>query len=691
MEKSTGITQFNGSNFQNWKFRVQKHLASAGCEKAISTTIAAGNFGAGDAANAARAEFFKLDKKAQDIVTSLVADDYLEYIRDAETAKSMWDSLCATFERKSCQGQTLIRKELANLKLPDGGDLCAHFLKFDSLVRQLKSAGGNPSESDLVSQLFVSLPQSFDAVVTALENLPDDDLKLTMVKSRLLGEDAKQKSRNLEKSENSVVFAAKKNFKNKFNGRCHKCNKYGHKQKDCRSSFGTAGAPKNGMSFMADSNDHLSKHQAHDEVIFALDSGATDHFIKDKWIFKNLCKISSREIFLAKAEQSVVVTHCGQIEAISNTGAPLTINNALYSEDFRSNLLSVSKIVEAGGNVTFKNNRATISNSNEVVAVGYRRGNLFELKVRIPKAEANLTKSQNGDLWHKRMGHISNQRLNDLVNHKMVHGLNSVSPSELCDVCIKSKQTRKPFSGSRPISKRPLERVHSDVCGPIKPIAWDGSQYFVSFIDDFTHFGMVYSINRKSQVFENFKNYEAVVTTHFEKRISTLTIDQGREYKSKEMISFCTDKGIQILETMAYCPQQNGVAERYNRTIMEKVRALLIESNVPKTLWTEAVFASVYLINRSPTSALLNWKTPAEMWMNEKPNLSKIRVFGCQAFVWKPEQKRSKLEARSKSLVMMGYCPNGYRLWDDVQNKMVTSREVIFNENLYTFAEKTEV
>lgn len=131
---------------------------------------------------------------------------------------------------------------------------------------------------------------------------------------------------------------------------------------------------------------------------------------------------------------------------------------------------------------------------------------------------------------------------------------------------------------------RPLGRIHSDVCGPIEPASWDGCCYFVSFIDDYSHFAMVFLLKKKSQVFEKFQEYEAMVTAMFGKSISKLTVDQGREYCSGNQMKFYKEKGIKIEATVAYSPQQNGVAERFNRTLVEKVRTMLIDSKMPKSM-----------------------------------------------------------------------------------------------------------
>lgn len=128
-----------------------------------------------------------------------------------------------------------------------------------------------------------------------------------------------------------------------------------------------------------------------------------------------------------------------------------------------------------------------------------------------------------------------------------------------------------------------------------------------------SHFTYVYLLKRKSEVFEKFQEYEAEVLAKFGTKISLLTTDNRGEYESNEMITFCKRKGIKKVETIPYTPQQNGVAERFNRTLIEKVCAIIIESDVPKYLWGEAIYAATHVVNRSPTKALTSFKTPAEL------------------------------------------------------------------------------
>lgn len=132
------------------------------------------------------------------------------------------------------------------------------------------------------------------------------------------------------------------------------------------------------------------------------------------------------------------------------------------------------------------------------------------------------------------------------------------------------------------MTRRVLERIHSDVCGKITPPTYDGKNYFVSFIDYFSHYAVVFLMSNKDQVFQYFKVYESMVTAKFGKKIEYLRCDLGREYFSREQLLFYESKGIQIESTVGYTPQQNGVAERFNRTIVEKMRTMLVSSGAPK-------------------------------------------------------------------------------------------------------------
>ena len=226
---------------------------------------------------------------------------------------------------------------------------------------------------------------------------------------------------------------------------------------------------------------------------------------------------------------------------------------------------------------------AKMEDEAEVIAICPIRGDFYELDVFYEQGSAFICQVEDANLWHRRLGHLGSANLKTLAG--MVTGMPKQSDElAFCEPCVFAKLCREPFKGTRVRAARSLELIHSDVCGPITPAAWDGSRYFVTFLDDYSHFAMVYMLKRKSEVFEKFRNYEAMATAATSLKISKMTVDQGREYCSKLQEDFYASKGIQVEPTAAYTPQQNGVSERFNSTIIEKVRAMLTESQVPRNL-----------------------------------------------------------------------------------------------------------
>ncbi|KMQ82834.1 gag-int-pol protein, partial [Lasius niger] len=253
---------------------------------------------------------------------------------------------------------------------------------------------------------------------------------------------------------------------------------------------------------------------------------------------------------------------------------------------------------------------------------------------------------------------------------------------EICEPCLNGKQARLPFKQLKDKThiKRPLFVVHSDVCGPINPVTLDDKNYFVIFVDQFTHYCVTYLIKYKSDVFSMFQDFVAKSEAHFNLKVVYLYIDNGREYLSNEMRQFCVKKGISYHLTVPHTPQLNGVSERMIRTITEKARTMVSGAKLDKSFWGEAVLTATYLINRIPSRALVDSsKTPYEMWHNKKPYLKHLRVFGATVYVH-IKNKQGKFDDKSFKSIFVGYEPNGFKLWDAVNEKFIVARDVVVDE-----------
>ncbi|KAH9754238.1 hypothetical protein KPL71_015385 [Citrus sinensis] len=199
--------------------------------------------------------------------------------------------------------------------------------------------------------------------------------------------------------------------------------------------------------------------------------------------------------------------------------------------------------------------------------------------------------------------------------------------------------------------------------------------------DDFSRMVWVYPIRSKDQAFDRFKAWKTLIETQTNRKVRRVRTDNGLEFCNKQFDVLCEKSGIQRHKTVRHTPQQNGLAERMNRTLMERVKCMLFHSKLPKTLWAEALCTACYLINRCPSTAI-ELKTPYKVWSGKLTDYTKLRIFGCTAYA---HIKQGKLEPRALKCAFLGYPSGtkGYKLWcvDLKPPKYIISRDVIFNES----------
>ncbi|MCO5551146.1 hypothetical protein L7F22_004643 [Adiantum nelumboides] len=227
-----------------------------------------------------------------------------------------------------------------------------------------------------------------------------------------------------------------------------------------------------------------------------------------------------------------------------------------------------------------------------------------------------------------------------------------------------------------------LALVHRDLCGPMSNLSLEGAAYFITLIDDYSRKVWVYFLKHKDEAFNVFKTFVTHVENQSGKKLKCLRTDNGREYVLKAFQNFCESKGIKREITAPYNPSQNGVAERMNRTIQEKVKSMLSNAQLPNGFWTEAVATVVHLISRSP-SMVLEKDSVVEMVWSREAFVKHLRVFGCEAYSHVSKEFRNKLEPKSRKYIFLSYGDSGemgYRLWDPESRKVVGSNDVYFNE-----------
>jgi hypothetical protein len=416
-----------------------------------------------------------------------------------------------------------------------------------------------------------------------------------------------------------------------------------------------------------------------------LDSGASEHFSPHRQLFKTFKELEKPCEITTAEGTTVWGVGIGtiMISAMANNGInTLQLNNVIYAPQMDANLLSAITLYDHDYEISM--NPAigvNILKDGIIICNTVREGSLFRLKtVGGSQARAAIT-AESIDLWHRRLGHLGEENVRKLERLAEGIKLDQESTIGTCSSCLEGRQTRQPSHDRSELSLKPLDLIHSDTSGQISPTSIGGANYYVTFTDDATRMTYMAPMKSKSakEMLEKFQEFKAEVKKQLGRKIKRLRTDGGGEYE-KWMGKHLKGSGIIHETTAPYSPDQNGVAERANRTIMERVKAIIAEAQLDKRLWMDLADTVVYLKNRSPTSAVAT--TPYELWHGAKPNLSHLRIIGSTAYVHVPKEKRTKLDTHSHKGIMIGYGggTNQYKIWDLIKKYIVVSRDVVFIE-----------
>lgn len=473
--------------------------------------------------------------------------------------------------------------------------------------------------------------------------------------------------------------------------KCHLCDKVGHFMTKCPQISEAKKLLKNPSS---KSNEALIARSPDSLII---DSGATQHMMNQRDWFH---PFTPKEAPVTVGNNDRILSEgVGTVEIEGDNGSSVQLNNVLYVPHISANLISVTALTQEGNNVIFKEDGTVeVNRDGELILHGQAMNNLFYVSGAARRmnfdntsfvAESELNVS-NYILWHHRLGHPGRNALQQ-ISH-LVDGLDNVDLTQqtgiipVCNGCEYAKAHRQPFGNKTDRATKILELVHSDLCGPQRIPSINGALYALTFIDDATRFSTIYFIKKKSDVFSKFKQYKALIENQTGQSIKSLRSDGGGEYCNEEMLEFLIECGIRHETTAANTPQQNGVAERFNRTLFETTLALMHAFNIPQSLWAELASTAVYLRNRLPTRANKNGTTPFELWYGRKPCVSHLRVIWSDAYAYVHKKQRGKLDKRAFKYKMLGYhdTKKAYRLWDTEKATLHIARigDVKFDESI---------
>ncbi|XP_052725874.1 retrovirus-related Pol polyprotein from transposon TNT 1-94 isoform X3 [Vigna angularis] len=329
--------------------------------------------------------------------------------------------------------------------------------------------------------------------------------------------------------------------------------------------------------------------------------------------------------------------------------------------------------------ILFRGSDIKDRSSKHMIGTGCESHGLYHLR---PSPHVGVV-MESPSLLHAQFGHPSLAKLQQLVPR--LSTLSSLS----CESCQLGKHTRSSFP--RSVSQRassPFSLVHSDIWGPSRVKSILGFQYFVTFIDDYSRCTWLFLMKNRSELFSIFQSFFNEIKTQFGVSIRNLRSDNGREYLSHPFKQFMASHGILHQTSCAYTPQQNGVAERKNRHLIETTRTLLIHGQVPSRFWGDAVLTACYLINRMPSSVLDNKIPHSILFPQDLLHPLPLRVFGSTCFVHDFSPGLDKLSPRSHKCVFLGFprSQKGYKCFSPSLNRHFIPADVTFDESSFYFS-----
>ncbi|KAJ0027681.1 hypothetical protein Pint_36319 [Pistacia integerrima] len=302
-----------------------------------------------------------------------------------------------------------------------------------------------------------------------------------------------------------------------------------------------------------------------------------------------------------------------------------------------------------------------------------------------PQMVANVHERTSIDGWHKRLRHPSHKIVTSLINAFSLPIKKEHQVSPLCTSCSINKAHQQPFHLTSFKSNAPFDLIYTDVWGPSHIVGLDGSRYYLILVDHFTKYMWFYPMPTKSSVSSIFPQFKNLVETKFQTKTKSVYSDNGGEFVALK--NYFSIHGISHYTTAPHTPQQNGVAERRHRHLVETGLTLLTNADLPLSYWPHAFQTSAYLINRQPTP-LLNNKSPFESLFNQPPNYLKLRQFGCLCFPLTRPYNTHKLQPKASPCIFLGYSQtqSAYRCMDLQTKKIYLSRHVLFHEKQKPFS-----
>ncbi|CAL2253197.1 unnamed protein product [Prunus armeniaca] len=668
------------------------------------------------------------DFLCRNYILNRLDDTLYDIYSSYNSAKEVWELLEKKYKTEDAGAKKFVIGKFLKYAMVDSKTVIKQVEELQILIHDLLAEGCSINEHFQVGAIIEKLPPSWKDFKIYLKHkrremsMEDLILRLRVEEDHRKGDkgevpvmEAKanvvetskpkfqnNKGKKVAKNYGKTHAPKGKDFK-KIKGACWVCGKPGHKAQDCRHRRDQN--PTNPQANVTEVNEHFvavvsETNLVSDTKDWWVDTGATRHICGDRNLFTDYEQNSSGEkLYMGNASASAVEGK-GSVLLKFTSGKVLTLLDVLHVPEIRKNLVSGPILSKKGFKLVFESDKFILTKGGLFVGKGYLADGLFKLNVtgndafnnNINKVSVYFAESSN--IWHARLGHVNYRSM-----HRMMHlGLLpkfDIDFDNKCETCTESKFSRQTFKSVQGRSNELLGLIHSDLCDFKSTPTRGGKNYYITFIDDCSKYCYVYLIHSKDEALQMFKTYKAEVENQLDRKVKVLRSDRGGEYESTAFSDFCATHGIIHQTTAPYTPQQNGVAERKNRTFKDMINSMLNSSGLPHNLWGEALLTANHILNRIPHKK--SKQSPYEIWKGRIPTYKTLKVWGCLAKVQVPLPKRVKLGPKTIDCVFIGFANTSaaYRflvIKSDISdihvNTIIESVDADFFEEIFPYKEK---
>ncbi|GJU56941.1 retrovirus-related pol polyprotein from transposon TNT 1-94 [Tanacetum coccineum] len=419
-------------------------------------------------------------------------------------------------------------------------------------------------------------------------------------------------------------------------------------------------------------------------ILFIVDSGCTKHMTGN---LKLLCNFVEKFLGTVRFGNDQFAPILGYGDLIQGN---VTIKRVYYVEGLNHNLFSVGQFCDADLEVAFRKSTCFVRDlqGNDLLT-GSRGSDLYTISLQETTsstpiyfmAKASPTQAW---LWHRRLSHLNFDYITLLSKKDIVTGLPKLTyvKDQLCSSCEMSKAKRSSFkSKAVPSSKGRLNLLHMDLCGPMRVASINGKKYILVIVDDYSRYTWTLFLRSKDETPEVLKDFLTMIQRNLQAQVITVRTDRGTKFLNKTLHAYFKEEGIEHQTSTPRTPEQNGVVERRNRTLVEAARTMLSASKLPLSFWAEAVATACYTQNRSIIIST-HGKTAYHIINDRKPSIKHLHIFGCICYITRDGENLDKMKEKGDPCVMVGYSTQskGYRVYNKRTHLIVESIHIKFDE-----------